>query len=83
MNLPLITDPLSPPHVLVRGAEHALVLIEKGYKVTWLEATPEALKVARRALMPLPFTLQNRVEGIYLDDPTRFLPENFEAVIGW
>lgn len=79
MNVPPITDSLSPPHVLVLGAAHAVALVEKGYKVTWLEATPDALRAARRTMISLPFALQNRIEGIYLLDLERFPPAHFDA----
>jgi len=81
--LPPITDSLAPPHVLVLGAAHAVALIEKGYKITWLEANPDALKAARRTMMSLPFALQNRIEGIYLLDRERFPPEHFDAHAGF
>lgn len=83
MNVPPITDSLSPPHVLVLGAAHAVALVEKGYKITWLEATPDALQAARRTMMSLPFALQNRIEGIYLLDRERFRPEHFDAHVGF
>lgn len=64
--LPPLTDPANPPLVEVQGADEALRVVTLGYRVLWIEATPEALQAARRRLMAQPFVVQNRIEGIVL-----------------
>ena len=64
--LPPLIDPANPPLLEIRGTAEALRLAVLGYKVFWLEATPEAVHTARRLLMAQPFIVQNRIEGIVL-----------------
>lgn len=66
MVLPPLDDPLYPPLVEVRGSESALTVAAQGYRVLWIETTPEALRHARRLLLAQPFLIQNRIEGIVL-----------------
>jgi hypothetical protein len=63
---PPLDDPLNPPLIEVEGAQEALRLAMLGYRVLWIEATPEALHAARRLMMAQPFLIQNRIEGIIL-----------------
>jgi hypothetical protein len=65
--LPPLTDPANPPLIEVRGAEQALEMAARGYRVLWQEATPEGVQAARRLLMAQPFLVQNRIEGIVLE----------------
>jgi hypothetical protein len=67
--LPPLTDPTNPPLVEVGGAEEALRIAARGYRVLWIEETPEALHRARRLMMAQPFLIQNRIEGIILRLP--------------
>lgn len=64
--LPPLTDPINPPLVEALGSAEALRIATLGYRVLWIEATPEALKAARRLMMAQPFLVQNRIEGIVL-----------------
>ena len=64
--LPPLDDPTDPPLVEVRGGDEALRLAGLGYRVLWIETTPEALHGARRLMMAQPFLIQNRIEGIVL-----------------
>ena len=64
--LPQIVDPTDPPLVEVQGADEALRIALLGYRVLWIETTPEAQQAARRLLMAQPFLVQNRIEGIVL-----------------
>ena len=63
---PPLDDPLNPPLIEVEGAQEALRLATLGYRVLWIEITPESQQVARRLMMAQPFLIQNRIEGIVL-----------------
>ncbi|MCX6368671.1 MAG: hypothetical protein NTX57_18475 [Armatimonadetes bacterium] len=63
---PALDDPLNPPLIEVEGGQEALRLAMLGYRVLWIETTPEAQHVARRLMMAQPFLIQNRIEGIVL-----------------
>ena len=64
--LPPLTDPLNPPLLEAVGSDEALRLAGLGYRVLWIETTPEALHAARRRMMAEPFLVQNRIERIVL-----------------
>lgn len=64
--LPPLDDPINPPLLEAQGGDEALRLAALGYRVLWIETTPEAQQAARRRMMAQPFVVQNRIEEIVL-----------------
>lgn len=81
--LPPIVDPTDPPAVLVRGDDGSVAfrLAARGYRVTLFAPTREARDAARRALVELPFAVQNRIDRIALGEPTPELSATFRACL--